>query len=233
MATLFDRSDRAAFDTALNPRQVGCQTRGPVHTHTWNIPIMTDMQFGGVTIPSQQTLSPAGHDDIAFRPACDQLVPIQRGHQVFWTITLSDGQQRVLQHFPPLPQLDAYKELDAYGICKLGGADVPLVYTSQVPQRQVATVTTTPELPAGGDGISTAGESVGTIAPAETADAGSMPMWAMGAGGLLLLLVVGFLFKATQGDNRRPKQRKAAPKAKQGTDGTSALNDIFGGGRDA
>jgi len=189
---------------------------------------MTDINFGGVTIPSQQTLSPAGHDDIAFRPACTQLVPIQRENTIFWTITLSDGQQRVLQHFPPLPQLDAYKELDAYGICKLGGADVPLVYTAQVPQRQVAQVTTTPELPAGG-ADSPAGQAVQTITP-DAAESGSMPLWAMGAGGLLLLLVIGFLFKATQGDRRRQsQQRKAAPKPKQGNDASSTLTDIFGG----
>ena len=188
---------------------------------------MTDINFGGVTIPSQQTLSPAGHDDIAFRPACDQLVPIQRGNHIFWTITLSDGNQRVLQHFPPLPQLDAYKELDSYGICKLGGEHIPLVYTSQVPQRAVATVTTTPELPAGGD-VSQAGQSVGTVAP-DTADAGAMPLWAIAAGGLVLLLVIGFLFKATQGDRRRPQQRQAAPKPKPCNDASSALSDIFGG----
>ena len=188
---------------------------------------MTDINFGGVTIPSQQTLSPAGHDDIAFRPACTQLVPIQRENTIFWTITLSDGQQRVLQHFPPLPQQAAFYELDAYGICKIGGADVPLVYTSQAPQRAVATVTTTPELPAGSD-VSQAGQRVGTVAP-ETADAGAMPMWAMGAGGLLLLLVIGFLFKATQGDRPKPQPRKTAPKAQPGADANSALSDIFGG----
>lgn len=177
---------------------------------------MADINFGGVTIPSQQTLSPAGHDDIAFRPSCDQLIPIQQGDKVFWTITLSDGQQRVLQHFPPLSQQEAYWELDAYGICKIGGVNVPLVYTAQVPQRQVATVTTTPEL-------STAGQGVGTITP--QSESGSLPIWAMGTGGLLLLLVIGFLFKATQGDNRKATQSQQ-PKPNE-------LDNIFGGRDDA
>ena len=67
-----------------------------------------DIEFGGVTIPSQQTLSPATHDDIAFRPACSQLVPIQQGEWVFWTVTLSDGEQRTQKSIHPMPTEDAY-----------------------------------------------------------------------------------------------------------------------------
>jgi|GEM_PF-1234559 len=189
--------------------------------------ISTDINFGGVTIPSQQTLSPAGHEDIAFRPACTQLVPIQRGNTVFWTVTLSDGNQRVLQHFPPLSQKEAFFELDAYGLCKIGGVEVPLVYTSQVPQRQVAQVTTSPTMPAG-EGM----QNVGTVTP-ETANAG--PNWLSYAIGAPILLIVAALFvqMVRGGDNRKSQRQSVMPKPKQGNDNESALTDIFGGGRDA
>ena len=184
---------------------------------------MTDIQFGGVTIPSQQTLSPAGHEDIAFRPACDQLTPVQYGDDVSWTLTLSDGSLRHLQVFPQLPESDAFKELDSYGICKLGGEHVPLVYADQVPQRQVAQFSVTPD----SEGVlETAAQMPQALTPAPTE---AMPMWAISGGGLVLLAcAVGFVWLVRSGDTRKPQQ----PKGKPQNDTASALADIFGGDND-
>ncbi len=186
---------------------------------------MTDIQFGGVTIPSQQTLSPAGHDDIAFRPACNQLVPVQYGSDISWTLTLSDGTLHHLQQFPPMPELDAFKELDSYGICKLGGEHVPLVYTDQVPQRQVAQFAVSPDT---GADVSTAGQPVQAVTPAMPNN--SMPLWAIASGGLLLItLAVGFVWLVRREDNRKAQQ----PKSKQNSNNASALDNLFGGENDA
>lgn len=179
---------------------------------------MTDIQFGGVNIPSQQTLSPAGHDDIAFRPACDQLVPVQYGDHVSWTLTLSDGTLHHLQQFPPMAELAAHKELDSYGICKVGGTHVPLVYTDQVPQRQVAQFAVTPG----------AGQAAQTVTP-ETPDS-TMPTWEIASGGLLLLAcAVGFVWLVRRGHNREAQPSKAKPS----NSNASALTKIFGGPNDA
>lgn len=185
--------------------------------------VANDIEFGGVTIPSQQTLSPATHDDIAFRPACSQLVPIQKDEWVFWTITLSDGEQRTLYTFPPIATDEAILYLDTYGLCKAGGVEVPLVYASQVPQRAVATVTTTPTM--GGD-VSTAGQAVQTVTPQQP-ESEAMPLWLVATGGVLLLGVIGFLFKATQGDNRKASPKQSQPKAKQNA--AADLANLFGG----
>ncbi|MEO1299122.1 MAG: hypothetical protein AAFW75_25765 [Cyanobacteria bacterium J06636_16] len=145
-----------------------------------------DIEFGGVVIPSQQALSPATHDDIACRPACRQLVPIRQGEWVFWTVTLSDGQQRTLQTFPPMATEDAYLYLDAHGLCKLGGENIPLVYTSQVPQRQVAQFSVTPT---GGD-VSTAGQNIQTVTPQPPS---ASPWLAIVLGTVVLLVIVVLL----------------------------------------
>ncbi len=183
--------------------------------------IANDIEFGGVTIPSQQTLSPATHDDIAFRPACSQLVPIQKGEWVFWTVTLSDGEQRTLQTFPPMATEDAYLYLDAHGLCKLGGAIVPLVYTSQVPQRQVAQFTVTPD---SGD-ISQAGQTIQTVTPQPP---GASPWLAMVLGAAVLLVIVGLLVQMYRGSGRRPAKPSSTPKPTQSS-AADTLADLFGG----
>jgi len=195
---------------------------------------MTEMNFGGVTIPSQQTLSPAGHDYIAFRPSCDQVRAVeQTPGEIAWTVTMSDGAIVALDVYAPMSVQEAHFWLDANGHCKIGGVNVPLVYTDQVPQRQVAQVTTTPELPAG-RAVNTAGETVQTVTPQTPSES---PNWLPMVIGAPILLVIGWLFVSTVrgGDRRKPAQRqqppKTAPKAKQGNDNASALNDIFGGGQ--
>jgi hypothetical protein len=187
---------------------------------------MSDINFGGVVIPSQQTLSPATAKDIAFRPACSQLVPIEIEGRIFWTVTMSDGDLVELAAYAPMPTQEAHFWLDAEGICKINGVEVPLVYIDQVPQRQVAQVTTTPELPAG-SAVNQAGQAVQTVTPA-VPSAG--PNWLpMAIGAPILLLVAGLFVRAVRGSHRQPS--KTAPQGKQGNDNASALNDIFGGGQ--
>lgn len=190
--------------------------------------IATDINFGGVTIPSQQTLPPATAKDIAFRPACNQLIPIRSGNRVFWTVTMSDGDRRELAAYKPMGTQEAHFWLDAEGVCKIGGVEVPLVYVDQVPQRQVAQVTTTPELPAG-EALTNAGQNVQTVTPQSPSES---PDWLPMAIGAPILLFLGWLFvSVVRGGDRRHGQRQAAPKAQQGHDNASALNDIFGGGQ--
>lgn len=187
---------------------------------------MSDINFGGVVIPSQQTLSPATAKDIAFRPACSQLIPIEIEGRIFWTVTMSDGDRIELAAYEPMPEQEAHFWLDAEGICKINGVKVPLVYVNQVPQRQVAQVTTTPELPAGA-AVNQAGQTIQTVTP--TAPSAG-PNWLPMAIGAPILLVVGWLLVRTiRGGHRHPS--KTTPKAKQGNDHASALNDIFGGGQ--
>ena len=150
---------------------------------------MTDINFGGIIIPSQQTLSPATDKDIAFRPACSQLVPIEVEGRVFWTVTMSDGQRRELAVYAPMPEQEAHFWLDADGVCKIGGVDVPLVYVDQVPQRQVAQVTTTPAM--GNEAaIDQAGQDVETVTPVAPSAAPSWLPIAIGAPILLILAVL-------------------------------------------
>lgn len=247
MATPPDLGDRLAVDLAMNPRFSLDAVPGAVHIHTWNNVIMkrlrltlltagaialaqlpataTDIEFGGVVIPSQQTLSPATHDDIAFRPACSQLVPIQRENWVFWTVTLSDGEQRTLQTFPPMPVEDAYLYLDAHGLCKLGGQIVPLVYTSQVPQRQVAQFSVTPD---SGD-MTQAGQTVQTVTPQPPS---TSPWLAIVLGAVVLLIVVVLLAQMYRGSGRRPAEPSQTPKSSK-QDTAAVLADLFGGSKDA
>ena len=166
----------------------------------------TELQFGGVTIPSQQTLSPAGHEDIAFRPSCAQLAPVQQGDVVHWTINLSDGQQRVLYRLPPLTQDQAFRELGTAGICKVGGVDVPLIYSSQVPQRQVAVTVATPEVSQ-------------VVAPSRPSSRLARTWTVVGG-----LLVAGLLFGVTRGSGRKNEPQRKATNA-------DVLAEIFGGGR--
>ena len=106
------------------------------------------IDYGGVTIPASQAISPAGHDYMAFRPACWQLAPqINPGTGlVDWTIQMPDGKVNVLWTLDNLPTERAYVELQAAGICKYGSpADgviaVPIIYTSQLPEDRIATPT--------------------------------------------------------------------------------------------
>ena len=99
------------------------------------------LTFGGVTIPGPQAQPPAGHDDIAFRPACTQVgLVLQANGKVAHTIPLPDGTLRTLVEMPPMTAADAAREMDAMGLCKVGGIDVPVIFTDQLPQQQTARV---------------------------------------------------------------------------------------------
>lgn len=90
-------------------------------------------------IPPFQNLPPAGHPDIAFRPACTQVNPILQGNGlVAHTIPLPDGTHRTLVELPPMADADAFREMDAMGLCKVGGDLVPMMLAIQLPQDATA-----------------------------------------------------------------------------------------------
>jgi hypothetical protein len=135
------------------------------------------LTFGGVTIPGPQAQPPAGHDDIAFRPACSQVgLVLQANGKVAHTIPLPDGTLRTLVEMPPMTAADAAREMDAMGLCKVGGIDVPVIFTDQLPQQQTARVSA----------------SVVNAAPVATvaSDGGGFPVWPLGLG-LVALVGVG------------------------------------------
>ena len=187
---------------------------------------MTAIDLGGVTIPSQQTLSPAGHDYIAFRPACSQVKPVQQENgRAAWTVTMGDNQMVILDIYDLMPEEKAHFWLDANGHCKINGVEVPMVYTSQVPERQVATPEVTPTM---------------TTEPAAIASSsaeGGLPMVVTFGVGVPLALILGFLVwklmnssgSGSRAEKNRPLQT-AQPRSRGGSKERAArLNDILGG----
>lgn len=99
------------------------------------------LTFGGVTIPGPQAQPPAGHDDIAFRPACTQLVAVYQANGLnAFTVPLPDGTIRTLAELPQMSPGQAHAWLDSSGLCKVGGIDVPILFTDQLPQQQTVRV---------------------------------------------------------------------------------------------
>ncbi len=136
-------------------------------------PPTNGMEFGGVTIPGTQAQPPAGHDDIAFRPACGQVGAIFQANGLnAYTIPLPDGSLRTLVEMPPMPPLQAHKEMDSSGLCKVGGVIVPILFADQVPQPSIARVT----------------GSVNSAASVATVDVenGGWPLWPLGLGALAI-----------------------------------------------
>lgn len=80
-------------------------------------------------IPAFQRTPPAGHHDaLAYRPACPQLKAQVVGDEVQWFVTLPSGENYILATTPTgQSTVQAYAGLDASGICKTGGVDVPIV----------------------------------------------------------------------------------------------------------
>jgi hypothetical protein len=94
--------------------------------------------FGDIRIPPSQALPPAGFDQVAFRPACVQTVPVgQADGSIAWTLPMPDGLILTLLELPPSGEVEAYMTLDSYGLCKIGGDIVPVLYARQLPQRAV------------------------------------------------------------------------------------------------
>ena len=93
----------------------------------------------GITIPSQQTLSPASAPFLAFRPACIQLTAVDEGNPGMTTYGLPDpagtGFIKLNTEVPADLSLNkAHVYLNAEGNCKLGGVEVPILYRDHLPQ---------------------------------------------------------------------------------------------------
>jgi hypothetical protein len=102
--------------------------------------LIAQAQFGDTSIPASQALSPAGFNQVAFRPACPQVVAVgQANGTTAWTLPMPDGANITLLELPSNLGVDtAWKELDSYGLCKIGGDVVPVIYTRQLPERSMA-----------------------------------------------------------------------------------------------
>jgi hypothetical protein len=99
------------------------------------------ISYGGITIPGPQAQPPAGHPDIAFRPACGQVgAVLQANGLVAHTIPLPDGGIRILREMPPMDGGKVVRELDTAGLCKVGGIDVPIIFADQLPQQSIGQV---------------------------------------------------------------------------------------------
>lgn len=107
------------------------------------------VEIAGQQIPELQAMSPATFEGvIAFRPNCTQLLPgaSDQPGMTAWYWQMSDNQPMVLGNMPSQwSEAQAYKELNAYGLCKLGGEDVPNIYAWNLPKPQEAQVATLPE----------------------------------------------------------------------------------------
>ena len=137
------------------------------------------VNYGGLSIPGPQAQPPAGHDDIAFRPACNQVgAMMQANGLVAHTINLPDGSLRTLVEMPPMSGADAVREMDAMGLCKVGGIDVPIIFTNQLPQQSIAQVT------------ASVAEAAPDVAVAEEIPTG-LPLIPIVMGAVLLISAVG------------------------------------------
>lgn len=131
--------------------------------------------FNALGIPLPQAEPPAGPMSTIFavRPACEQLTWIHFAEPGAWqAITLTPDHGRLVWHNWTIPwgnagtKLDAQKALAGGGICKLEGAEIPLLTHADVERLHAQTLT---------------GESA-----AATLDWSGMAM--AGVGGLLLMV---------------------------------------------
>ena len=95
--------------------------------------------INGILIPSQQTLSPASAPDLAFRPACTQLVAVPTNVEGFTSYGVQDpagaGFIPLNNTIPTAMPIDqVYTFLGAEGNCKVSGIDVPILYKNQLPK---------------------------------------------------------------------------------------------------
>lgn len=167
---------------------------------------LNSVTVGDITIEGQQAQPPAGHNDIAFRPACSQLAStLTESGVVEHAVNLPDGQVRVLATYESMPIDKAHLFLDAEGICKVG-ADavvVPIIYSDQVPEQSVASATASASNPSGSSAI-------------EPPSSGGMGGMVMGA---IALAVVGAgfcLFTQRRGSPIQTPNAAAKPESKAG-----------------
>lgn len=189
--------------------------------------------FGDTTIPASQALPPAGFDNVAFRPACNQVVPVgQPSGTTAWTLPMPDGAVVSLLELPAaMDTTSAWKELDSYGLCKIGGDTVPILYSRQLPERSMVA----PVVEA-----STGGTQPADLAPTSEPQGGGIV--GMVAGSVVLLAIAAGVVAYS----RKPKaigaapaapagpapEAKTTPKAKQpdrASTRRSALDDLLGG----
>ena len=194
--------------------------------------------FGDTTIPASQALPPAGFDQIAFRPACPQLVQVgQANGLTAWTLPMPDGAVVTLLELPPMAIDQAYLTLDSYGLCKVGGDIVPILYSRQLPQTQIVAPVVAPTQ-AGTPAAS--GTQPADLAPTSEPDGGGLiPLI---AGSIVLLAIAAGVVaysrrkpKGIKGSTAAPApgaQSSKATKAKQ-PDRTatrrSQLDELLGG----
>jgi len=63
-----------------------------------------------------------------------------------WYFLMNDGRRHILGQMPNFwSPVEAHKELDNYGLCKLDGANVPNIYAWEVPEQPAVQVATLPE----------------------------------------------------------------------------------------
>ena len=87
-------------------------------------------------LPVEQIRSPAGHNSIAYLPSCDQLISLEgEGNQEVFGVYFSSGEFYPLATREKQPRDVQNAALDAEGICKNGGVEVPIVSSSQTGAR--------------------------------------------------------------------------------------------------
>lgn len=107
------------------------------------------IDVAGYDIPKFQAMPPAGFEGVLpFRPACDQLTAqaSETPGMNDWVFVMNDGRRHVMEQMPDFwSPVEAHKELNAYGLCKTDGAEVPNIYAWEVPEQPTVTPATLPE----------------------------------------------------------------------------------------
>ncbi|MBW4486005.1 MAG: hypothetical protein KME14_26070 [Tildeniella torsiva UHER 1998/13D] len=145
------------------------------------------------TVREGQNKSPAGFPDIAFRPSCEQVIPVgQVDGNTAWTLTMPDGNTKLLATYPNMDGFEARRYLSDDGLCVWGGDVVPVVYTSMLPQQQQVQ----PEIATAGTGdIQKMGANVVLL----------------GLGGLLLTGAAGIGFMLVRKGSKTGAQAGSSP----------------------
>lgn len=197
-----------------------------------NHSIIAQVSYGNSSIPASQALPPAGFNEIAFRPACDQLAPVlQADGTTAWTLAMPDGQIKTMAQYPPMETPMAWAWLDADGLCKIGGDQVPIVYTRQLPQQSI--IQPAQLVPGDGGGPLVQRQAETVPAPAVEPSSGGGLLTLVG-GSMLLIVIAGLVVAMTR---RQPKALgDAAPAAStpspktapQGHQKRNAVSDLLG-----